>query len=79
MKANLLIPLYLLLGLSSYDLSVNRTLSVCLLMKLMEYPLLSRLVLCLSLKERNDSAQELVRKYLLVSPMATPLLHPGGW
>ena len=67
MKANLLIPLYLLLGWSSNDLSVNRILSVCLLMKSMEYPRLSRLVLCLSLKERNVSARELVYKYCMLN------------
>ena len=43
------------------------------------YPLLLRLALSLALKWLKVSIREFVRRYLFISPMATPLLTPEGW
>ena len=43
------------------------------------YPLLVRFLLCCRIILENCSFFEFVRRYLMASPMATPLLVPGGW
>ena len=68
----------LFLGLSSNDLSRNLTLLVCRSMNLWEYPLFCRFILCLAFSMWKVSIREFVRRYLFISPVATPLLAPGG-
>ena len=69
---------YLIFGFNSNDQSENLMELVYFRMKPGEYPLFQRLSQCFALYLLNVLIWELVRRYLFISPIATPLLAPGG-
>ena len=70
----------LLIFLCEFKWTVEKFNLVCkLTYKFKRVTLLRRLTWCFSLRMLKVSTRELVHKYLFISPMATPLLTPGGW